>query len=399
MMRKVVLYRLVTDENGKSHYVRVKGRKNSEGRLGSYYLRYRENGKRKWESVGDDLALAEQEQKARQASLNSPTPLTIISEQKTLRKEVQRFLANKSESWRYILAVFGDFYGWDKDPANFQREDFKAYAAHLANLRPAYKDCLAARTQRNYLDHLTTFLRNTGRVVTVARNEQDATIKKATALIANTLVLTQADFPKVNKKIKDYYPATVVQAMFAACQNFREFLMLSLFYYTGCRENEIAHLHWTDVRWEAKELFVREKRRLNWTTKTYEDRGVEIPDQLLEVLKEGCEKRTHKLILPNRDGNPDGHLLKKVQQIAKRAGITCGECRDCMERKGRNCQNFGLHKFRYTYGRVLDEGKTPIEDIRVALGHKDITTTIGYLGGGDKKQRRANIERSFPKTA
>lgn len=36
------------------------------------------------------------------------------------------------------------------------------------------------------------------------------------------------------------------------------------------------------------------------------------------------------------------------------------------------------------------------EDLRVALGHKDISTTIGYLGGGDKEQRRANIERSFP---
>ena len=46
---------------------------------------------------------------------------------------------------------------------------------------------------------------------------------------------------------------------------------------------------------------------------------------------------------------------------------------------------------------MLDEGKTPIEDIRKALGHKDISTTIGYLGGGDKSQRRANIERSFPR--
>ena len=66
---------------------------------------------------------------------------------------------------------------------------------------------------------------------------------------------------------------------------------------------------------------------------------------------------------------------------------------------GEFSNTYGLHKFRYTYGRVLDEGKTPIEDIRVALGHKDISTTIGYLGGGDKNQRRANIERSFPKTA
>lgn len=392
MTKKVTLYRLVS-KDGHNRYVRVGGRKNPDGELGSFYLRYRENGRRKWESVGEDYAVALQEQKARQASLNAPASLTIVTARKTLRTETQTFLAEKPDAWRHILGVFGDFYGWDKDPASFQRPDFKAYAAHVTKLG------LRPRTQKNYLAHLTTFLRSTGRIVLVARNEQDATIKKATAVIPNTLVLTHTDFPVVNKKIKDYYPSSVVQAMFAACTSLRELLMLSLFYYTGCRENEVAHLYWTDVRWEAKELLVREKRQHGWTTKTYTDRPVEIPDQLLEILRKAYEQRTHKLILPNRDGKPDGHLLKKVQQIAKRAGITCGECCDCVERKGRNCQNFGLHKFRYTYGRVLDEGKTPIEDIRVALGHRDISTTIGYLGGGDKTQRRANIERSFPKTA
>ena len=51
-MRKVTLYRLVTDESGRNRYVFVKGRKNPEGKLGSYYLRYRENGKRKWKALG-----------------------------------------------------------------------------------------------------------------------------------------------------------------------------------------------------------------------------------------------------------------------------------------------------------------------------------------------------------
>lgn len=200
--------------------------------------------------------------------------------------------------------------------------------------------------------------------------------------------------------------------MFAACKNLRELVMLALFYYTGCREDEVAHLRWTDIRWDAKEFFIREWWKDNWTTKTYEDRSNEMPDQLIEILKRAHELLSDRvryrkegwlfgskspLILPNMFGRPDGHLLKKVQQIAKRAGIACGECRDCVERKGRNCQNFQLHKFRYTYARVLDEGKTPIEDIRKALGHKDISTTIGYLGGGDKSQRRANIERSFPR--
>jgi len=416
----VSLYRLFTVD-GKPRYISIvrKGRSwgpktEPTGTPGSYYLRYLKNGKRTFESVDDELQVALQELKARQASLSAPTPVTVIPERKIVRTEVEAFLANRPESWRYILGVFGDWYGWEEDPASFQREDFQAFAAHLEKLRPANKkECYAPRTRKNYLKHLTQFLRSTGRVVIVVRNEQDATIAKVTAIIPNTLVLTRADFPKVNKKVKDYYPHPVADAMFAAVKNLRELVMLALFYYTGCREDEVAHLRWTDLRWEAKELFVREWWKDHWTTKTYEDRIIEMPDQLIEILKKPHDLLNDParyrregwlfagkspLILPNKFGRPDGHLLKKVQHIAKRAGIACGECRDCVERKGRNCQNFCLHKFRYTYARVLDEGKTPIEDIRKALGHKDISTTIGYLGGGDKSQRRANIERSFPKT-
>jgi len=397
---EVVLYRMYATE--KSHrYVRIvkSGRgwapkTQPIGKPGSFYLRYAKNGRRTFESVGEDLRWALQEQKNRSQALSSPPALAIISLRQTLRDAVCEFLKDKPEATRHILGVLGSFYGWDREPWQFQRANFKAFARHVATLD------LRPRTQKNYLSQVCTFLRSIGRVVLVARNEQDATIKKVTAIIPNTLILTQADFPVVNKGIKEFYSAAQVKALFAAAKNLRELLMLSLFYYTGCRENEVAHLFWTDVRWDAQEILVREKRQLNWTTKTHQDRTVEIPDDLMSVLKQAHEVRAaSKLILPNCDGNPDGHLLKKVQHIAKRAGITCGECRDCTERKGRNCQNFGLHKFRYTYGRVLDEGKTPIEDIRVALGHKDISTTIGYLGGGNKEQRRANIARSFPKTA
>jgi integrase len=283
---KVSLYRLFI-VGGKHRYVPIvrKGRSwapktEPTGTPGSYYLRYLKNGRRTFESVGDDLQVALQELKAPQASLNAPPPVTIITQPKTVRTEVQTFLANKPDSWRHILGVFGDWYGWDKDPADFQREDFHTFAAHLTKLRPAVnKECLAPRTRKNYLKHLTQFLRSTGRVVIVVRNEQETTIAKATAVIPNTLVLTRADFPRVNKKIKDYYPRSVVDAMFAACKNLRELLMLALFYYTGCREDEVAHFRWNDIRWEAKELLVREWWKDNWTTKTDEDRIVEMPER------------------------------------------------------------------------------------------------------------------------
>ena len=121
------------------------------GTPGSYYLRYLKNGRRTFESVGDDLQLALQEQKARHASLDAPTPLTIISARKTLKAEMQTFLANRPESWRHILAVFGDWYGWDNDITSFQRDDFKSYAAHLEKFCPANRKYWSPRTRKNYL--------------------------------------------------------------------------------------------------------------------------------------------------------------------------------------------------------------------------------------------------------
>jgi len=71
------------------------------GTPGSYYLRYLKNGRRTFESVGDDLQMALQELKARQASLNALTPVTIITQPKTVRTVVQAFLCRKTE----IIAI------------------------------------------------------------------------------------------------------------------------------------------------------------------------------------------------------------------------------------------------------------------------------------------------------
>ena len=129
---EVSLYRLFEVVDWEHRYVRIvrKGRSRAPktettGTPGSYYLRFSKNGTRTFESVGDDLQVALQELKARQASLSSPTPVIIIPEKKTLRTEVEAFLVCRPKSWRYILGVFGDWYGWDENPADFQREDFQ----------------------------------------------------------------------------------------------------------------------------------------------------------------------------------------------------------------------------------------------------------------------------------
>ena len=97
MLIKVVL---------KKRYVRVE--KAANGRYipavtspyepGNYYLRYTLNGKRKWESVGSDLNIALQEQKARQASLElvPSATVTTLSTRKTVAEAITKFIATKT---------------------------------------------------------------------------------------------------------------------------------------------------------------------------------------------------------------------------------------------------------------------------------------------------------------
>ena len=209
MLIKVVL---------KKRYVRVK--KAANGRYipavigtyepGSYYLRYTLNRKRKWESVGSDLNIALQEQKARQASLElvPSATVTTLSTRKTVAEAITKFIANKNgadrhaqrraRGWKWLLDLFSNW--WDKIYIDeFTREDFQAFQKYLA------KKGRQPRTQCNLLRSLVTFFRASGRVVLFAGDEQEATMLAATVVVKNTLILMSADMPKFTKcKVTSY---------------------------------------------------------------------------------------------------------------------------------------------------------------------------------------------------
>jgi integrase/recombinase XerD len=164
---------------------------------------------------------------------------------------------------------------------------------------------------------------------------------------------------------------------------------MSCFLFTGMREQEVSHLYWRDVNWEERDISVTAKPELEWTTKTYEERTVEAPEQLMDLLRDAYQHREDNgLIFPNKQGKPEGHFLDALQKVAYRAGITCGICSNCKTLKGRNRKAFGLHKFRKTFATKLSQAGVLIQDIKEALGHADIQTTMDYLGISPKKRRR-----------
>jgi hypothetical protein len=170
---EVVLYRIYIVD-GRHRYVRIvrSGRSwapktQPPGQPGAYYLRYRKNGRRTFESVGGDLSVALQEREARAKTLVGSTETLLPSSpsRKTLREHISQFSAKKdgltkterrrANRWRSFLSDFSLWWGREYID-EFRREDFDAFRKHLA------ATAKKSRTQRNLLSDLLTFLRGTG---------------------------------------------------------------------------------------------------------------------------------------------------------------------------------------------------------------------------------------------
>ena len=132
------------------------------------------------------------------------------------------------------------------------------------------------------------------------------------------------------------------------------------------------------------------KPEFDFTTKTKEERRVELPDDLIARLKEAQKTAKHRLVFPTGNGGPLGNsLLVACKRIGKRAGLNCGKCPTCVS-KG-ECEHIYLHRFRATCGtRMLQRG-VPVTDVQEHLGHNDLASTMRYLGNLKKKARRQMV--------
>jgi integrase/recombinase XerD len=193
-------------------------------------------------------------------------------------------------------------------------------------------------------------------------------------------LLKKSEYPKFAEKAVVYYEAEQVKALYAAARNNEERFTLDYFLKSGVRDGEAAHAEYSDVK--SGFLNIVDKPHLKWHPKHWHIRRIPIPQDLIVAIAERQKQNPAcKLIFPNRAGNPDEHLLRIVQRIAKRAGGTF---------------HADLHTFRRTYA-TLFSGTTKIQTIQYLLGHKDIKTTMRYLGIADlnSPETRAAVEKTF----
>jgi hypothetical protein len=110
--------------------------------------------------------------------------------------------------------------------------------------------------------------------------------------------------------------------------------------------------------------------------KSAKDRFIPIPAKLVWKIKDRMRQpnaQPHDLVFPNGEGKPDGHFLRKLKAIAKKAGVETAE----------------LHRFRKTYADTLHEEGVSVNSIRIRLGHESLDVTLAYLKGKDADSEEA----------
>jgi integrase/recombinase XerD len=200
--------------------------------------------------------------------------------------------------------------------------------------------------------------------------------------------------PKATEKVVSAYSSAEVKAILAAATP-EERILFRFFLGLGMREREVMFAAWQDIDFDKGLFKVTEKRDAGFKIKDREERLIPIDSQLLVELKKRYKLRIHdRWIFPTDRGLPDGHMLRRLQELGLREGLNCGQCRTRSGASCRDhacCKQLGLHKFRRTYATLHHEQGVSMRTLMDWLGHSMLETTIRYLAAADAGSQKIRL--------
>jgi len=202
--------------------------------------------------------------------------------------------------------------------------------------------------------------------------------------------------PKFEKTLPEIYEPAQLKKFFDSLDDDYDVMLFDTLLTSGLREAEAGHLEWTDISFTHKTLQVKSKPRYGHKIKDSEEREVPLTEELVKALKKYREAHPNgRLVFGKLGGTvdePDGHLLRRLKSLARKAGLNCGECRTCVASDGAECERWFLHKFRASYiTRLLRDGMD-LRSVMALSGHVDIESVMRYLrpAGTVEVQKRVN---------
>jgi integrase len=193
-------------------------------------------------------------------------------------------------------------------------------------------------------------------------------------------VIVKKDYKRElrTSKVPTRYTKQELDALFGHMKPY-EHLLFSTFLDSGLRKRERMFLEDSDLIMDELrpgvfkcELRVQSKPEWGFQTKTGQTRNVLISKETMDRLQvRKAAARPSKLLFPARTGNPDHHMLDRLKDTARRAGL--------------DADTVNLHKFRATAATTWLRSKElggkgwDISFVRSQLGHRDLASIEHYI--------------------
>jgi integrase/recombinase XerD len=225
-----------------------------------------------------------------------------------------------------------------------EKQDLFDYMAWLRKQPlPKRKHSNPKRTHNNKVSHTVIFLKAFGKERLLKKSEYPAYDEKTvTAHIDAELMLLYSHAHEDERFLLDYFLGSAV------------------------RDGEAAHAEYSDL--SGRVLEIKRKPHLKWSPKQHHCRKITVPQSLVDAIRERQKKSSSPFIFPNGDGLPNHHLLRDLQNLAKRSGADF---------------HTELHKLRKTAATRWAVAGMPVHVIQRLLGHKSLETTQRYLADVD----------------
>lgn len=349
---------------------------------GSYYIEWRERGKRHREAATREEAIDQARRKAvelravKDGLIAAPEPEPKVAAKILIAKAIDDYL-------RFVRA-------------HRKPRTYLTYRYTLDTLlRAAYKKkYVEDATRQDVLDFMTyCYEQGLGKRTVY---DKVVTVLQLFKRHGRKGLIERGDWPNFVETIRPVYEPEELQAMFRSSTE-SEATLLKFILGSGFRDQEIRYVEWRDLDFRNELVRVTAKPEWGFTPKNWEERIVPLPTVLmtrLKTLKESRRATPNQLVFPNRRGRPDSEMDTIVKRVAQRAGLNCKRCETehgnkCAE--GPYCMNYFLHKFRHTFATGHLRSGVDIRTVQAWLGHRDIKSTMVYLKGIQSKDAFARI--------
>ena len=339
---------------------------------GSYYLEWRENGRRKRLSVGRDATVAfnsqirkikELEARAEglevQAPKDDPNRFQLRSAMADFLEEIK--LSRQDKTWQGYKVSFTYFQqSCDKKCVDeIQRIDLLRFSAFLRDRKK-----LAPRTVFNKFTCVMTFLEAQGLPKLLGKNDRPRYVE------------TEVEIFEDDQLTDLYRVCSLYHRMLY------DFLLM-----TGFREQEAMYITWENVRFGANIVEMRWKPQFHWSPKAYKEREVPVPDELLEALEiyrkslPARRAAPAALVFSTRSGRPDTHMIRALKRNANKAEL--------------NPEDFWLHKFRATFATTHLRAGVDLKTVMAWMGQTTMDSIIRYLKPARRDEVIHKVNSSF----